>query len=604
MKEIMRMKRNITALLVCVLTCIQWTAAQGISVDVPREVGQGEPFHIVFSITGRDVGAVRLPSLSGLDVFSQPSVSRSSSIQIINGRSSSSSSVSYTYTVAARQVGRITIGAASASVDGHTISSSPVSINVVKGNVHSQSPVASVSRNMDLQQTGTPVSAKDLYLTVTPSRTDVYEQEAVLLTYKLYARPNLGVSGIQLAHKPDFTGLVTQEIPTGSLQTRMENIGGSTYATAMVMQYVVFPQKSGDITIPAIDFICVVNRRKQYRDPLEAFFDDGGAVRENVSRSVQPLKLHVKPLPKPEPAKYSGGVGHFQVKGELITAAPASNDLATYRITISGSGNLTMITPPGVAFPKDFDVYDPKTTDGTQLTADGMTGKVVFDYTFVPRKTGKFVVPATSFVYFDTQAGRYVTLHTEALALDVKKGTRSDADVEREAALRQSDIRGLHGGTGKSTDATWWGSWSYVAAYILALLLAVVAFFFLAKRIDALADVAGRRNRKAGRVARRRLKRAAELLQQGNEAAFFDELSRSIYGYLADKYNVSVSELNKERIKEILSAAAVSESVIAQFGHILETCEYARFASAAAPSDSRRLFDSALAAIDAVEAKR
>lgn len=586
------------------LAGIQWAAAQSITVDVPREVGQGEPFHITFTVKGENVGSVRPPSLDGLDVFSGPSQSRGSSYQNINGRSSSFSFVSYSYMVAARQVGKLTIGSAYATVAGRTVSSSPVTINVVKGNVHAQSPVSSVSRNMQLQQAGSPISSADMYITATLSRASVYEQEGVLLTYHLYARPQVGVKGVALTHRPDFANLVSQEIPVRNVQASLENIGGKTYQVATIARYMLYPQKSGDIPIPGVEFTCTVQQQEQFDDPIDAFFNGGGVTEVNVKRTVKPLTLHAKALPKPAPAAFSGGVGHFQVKGELITPLPASNDQATYRITISGSGNMKLLTPPNVVFPKGFDLYDPKTTDETQLTDEGMKGKMVFEYTFVPREKGKYTIPATSFVYFDTQEGRYVTLNTAPLTLNVEQGTRTDADVERDAALRKSDIQPIHSGPTASESGTWWGSWSYLLSYIIVLVLGIFALRFSLHKLDALADVAGRRGRKAGKVARRHLQHASDLLNQGNEGAFLDELSHALYGYLADKYNVSASELSKERIGELLAKDAVSQDVISQISHIFEVCEYARFASSSADFNCQQLYAQALSAIDSIEAKR
>lgn len=576
--------------------------AQRISVDVPSTVGQGEPFHISFIVNG-DVSGFRAPSMSGLDMLSsRPSVSRSSTYQMINGRSSSSTSTTYTYMVAAVKTGRLTIGPATANVDGHSVSSSAVSVNVVQGNVHSQTAVSRVSQNMDLQSAGTPVSNNDLYITVTPSRTTVYEQEAVLLTYKLYARPKVALSGIQLVHKPDFSGLVSQEIPINNVQTVQTNVGGSIYTTATVLQYVVYPQQSGTITIPAVDFICAVKQRGQYDDPFDAFFSGGsGAVDVNVKRSVRPLTLQVKPLPSPKPANFSGGVGHFQMKGEWVTAKPASNDLATYRITISGKGNLKMLAAPQIKFPADFDAYAPKTTEHTKVADDGMTGSMTFDYTFVPRKTGHYVIPAASFAYYDTQASRYVTLQTAAIPLDVKQGTRSDADVERDAELRNSDIRPLHTETSDGINLTSAAKWLFPLAYILLVGIAILSYPLLRKSIMARSDVAGRRSKKAGRQARGRLNHVRKIMETSDACAFYDELSHALVHYLSEKYNIPTADITGGHIEELLSGKAIPSEIITLFKDTLETCEYARFAPSGNPADKHRLYDQALRAIDGIE---
>lgn len=585
----------------CLLTHVALLHAQHIAVDVPSTVGQGEPFHLSFIING-DVSGFLAPSMSGLDMLSsRPSVSRSSSYQVINGRSSSSSSTTYTYMVAAVKTGKLTIGPATANVDGRAIQSSAVTINVVKGSVHSGTSVAKVSRNMDLQPAGTPVSAGDLYVTVTPSRTSVFEQEAVLLTYRLYARPKVAVSGIQLMHKPDFSGLVSQEIPAGSIQTTQTSVGGTTYNTATVLQYVVYPQKSGTITIPAVDFVCAVRQGGQYDDPFDAFFSGGGAVDVNVKRSVRPLTLQVKPLPAPKPANFSGGVGRFQMKGEWVTAKPASNDLATYRITISGKGNLKMLAAPTLKMPADFDAYAPKTTEHTKLSDDGMSGSMTYDYTFVPRKKGHYVIPAATFIYYDTEAGRYVTLQTASIPLDVKQGTRSDADVERDARLRSSDIRSIHTAAPGILQNMPTKKWLFTVAYLLLAGIAILVWPLLRKAVLARGDIAGRRSRMAGHVARGRLQHIEKMRGTTSGGAFYDELSHALVQYLSEKFNIPAADITASGVDALLSERGIPAHITALVRDTLQACEYARFAPAADTAAEERLYGLALQAIDGIE---
>lgn len=580
---------------------------QRLSVDVPREVGQGEPFHVTFSVEGKNVEDFRAPSLSGLDVLSGPTKSHMSSYQYVNGQSSSSTTTRYTYTVAARQTGSVNVGAATAVVDGHAVRSAPATVRVVAGSPHVQAPVSGASRDRALQPAGTPITERDVYVSVTPSRTAVFEQEAVLLTYRVHYRSDLRLVNVALVHKPDFSGLVTQEIPTRAEQTTTERAGGTTYKVGTILQYVVYPQQSGVISVPGIDFACTLAQRRQYEDPIDAILNGGSDVETRVGRSSRSLNLQVKPLPQPKPAEFSGGVGQFQLKGELITPVPASNDLATYRLTLSGSGNLRLITPPRVVFPKGVDAYAPNVTDHTQLSADGLKGSVTYDYTFVPRRAGRYTIPSATFVSYDPAAGRYVTLRTQPLTLDVKQGSRNDADVARDAALRKQDIRLLHAVATDGTDGGgWlaWGTWGYVLAYVLVVAFISFAAHLMRRHLRAKADVVGRRREQAGRVARRSLRRAKLLLHNSDESAFYTELSRALRSYLADKAGERDVDLTEKRIAEILVRPGISTEGATLFQHVLAACEKARFAPQGEAANRELLFNEASQAIDLLEGKR
>ncbi len=601
------MYRKRLAYLLLLALAVLPMAGQRLSVDVPREVGQGEPFHVTFSVEGKDVQDFRAPSLSGLDVLAGPSKSHMSSYRYVNGRTSSTTTTRYTYTVAARQTGSVNVGAATATVDGHAVRSAPAAVRVVAGSPHVQAPVSGASRDRTLQPAGTPITQRDVYVTVTPSRTAVFEQEAVLLTYRVHYRSDLRLVNVALVHKPDFSGLVTQEIPTHAEQTATERQGGTTYNVGTILQYVVYPQQSGAITVPGIDFYCTLAQRRQYADPIDAILNGGSAVETRVARSSRSLALQVKPLPQPKPANFSGGVGQFRMTGELITPVPASNDLATYRITLSGSGNLKLIMPPHVAFPQGVDAYAPNVSDHTQLSADGLKGSITYDYTFVPRRPGRYTIPAAIFVSYDPAAGRYVTLRTQPLTLNVKQGRRSDADVARDAALRKADIRPLHvavkGGDGRGGWLTW-GTWGYALAYGVVVAFICFLAHLMRRHLNAMADVVGLRREKAGRVARRRLRRAESLLRNPDGSAFYAELTRALRCYLADKADEQAAELTEQRIAEILARPGLSAEGVTLFRHVLAACEQARFAPQGEAADRESLYREALRAIDLLEGKK
>lgn len=589
------MKHIISFLFLLALTLCP-LRAQRFSVDAPTSVGEGKYFHLRYTAGGDDATGFTPPSLADFEVLAGPNVSHNHNFEMINGRTSSSSSVTYTYVLMPRRTGTFTIGPASVRLKGRTLQSRSVSIHVGKGG--SRQTTAPQSRPQ-VQKAGSPVTERDLYITASPSRTKVYEQEAVLVTYKIHIRNGVGLSNIALTQKPDFKGLVSQELPRRPFSPTYE--GNSR--VGVVQQYLLFPQKAGRIEVPGLSFDCTVMQEQGFNDPIDAFFNSGGAIGVKVSRRVAPQSINVSALPEPKPANYSGAVGNLRIAGKLIGGVPRSNDVATYRITISGTGNLKMITAPAVAFPSDFDAYQPKSTDRTEVTADGISGQMEFDYTFVPRNVGQYTIPATEFCFFNPETGHYETLRTEPQPINVARGTRSDGDVERDLALRKSDIRPIIGGETRSVDLRapfFWGSVGYWSLCTLVLVLALFAYRFLAVRIRVGADVVGSRRRKAGRMARKHLSRAEKLVGSDG-AAFYDALSEALHGYLADKFNLPLSEMSSERIVALLEEAGATSETRDGLQSVIDECEFARFAPSAAQHPRRELFDSAAAVIDTIE---
>uniref|UniRef100_UPI004026C390 BatD family protein n=1 Tax=Alloprevotella sp. TaxID=1872471 RepID=UPI004026C390 len=415
------MSRKILYLLVALLLPLQGLA-QRFTASIEDVGGY---YRLSFTINALGATNFTPPSLAAFDILNGPSSYTSSNYQMINGKTSHSESKTFTYILSAHKSGRITIGPASISVNGRTIHSNPISINV-KGN-SSQGGSASRQNSSHantqqqegsgVQQSGSPVTQRDLFIDVTPSRTRVKEQEAVLLTYRIHSRVGVGLSNTSLMQKPDFKGLISQElpIPGNQIQTSLEHRGGTTYRTGNILQYVVFPQKSGNIVIPSITFNCAVIQQDNTMDLADLFFNGGGTMSVQVKRTVPQITLHVDPLPSPRPTNFSGAVGKFSLNGKVLNPTVKTNDVATYRITLSGLGNLKLITAPIVEFPKDFDTYDAKTNDNTKVSANGLHGELTFDYTFVPRNVGDYTIPAVHFVYFHTSTNSYHTIHTQPI---------------------------------------------------------------------------------------------------------------------------------------------------------------------------------------------
>ncbi len=583
-------KRLSCLLFAIVCSCAQWLYAQSMNAQIDD---MGDYFRLTFTVNSSDATSFTPPSLADFEVLSGVSKSTMSNIQVVNGHMSRSSSTSFTYILAPRKTGHLTIGSASVKVGGKTVMSRPVSFNAQAASGKAGQSSSSKARqqsggsyNSDIQQTGSPVTERDLFIDVTPSRTKVHEQEAVLLTYRIHARVGVALSNTQLTTKPDFKGLISQDIPlpNNQIETHIEHRANGTYKTGTLLQYVVFPQQSGKITIPSISFDCTVIQQDHDMNIAEAFFNGGGTIGVNVKRKVAPITLDVQALPQPKPAGYAGAVGKFSIKGQLINQGVRTNDVATYRITLSGTGNTKLITAPQVTFPKDFDTFDAKTNDKTKVTPNGMSGDVTFDYTFVPRNVGKYTIPATEFVYYDTEANAYRTLTIPAFTIDVKKGDKSRSDVDKQLALLQSDIHDIH-----KVDASNarlftksamlnWNSWGYWLTTIILLIIFAVALKVLSAFAGNRADTVGRKRRGAAKQSQRLLAEAEKQINDADGRNFYATIARAVQQYVADTFNVGTAELTKEHMAELLAGKGVLPNDVEAFIKLLDECEMAQYA--------------------------
>lgn len=589
----MRMK-----LLHCILVCF-WGSVMSLSaqlrleVDAPAAVDINEPyFQVRYRINTVDVGELKSPQFKGFEVLAGPTLSTSRSSFSYNGRTQTHESSTFTFTLAPQKKGTYSIGPASVEANGRTYSSRSVSIKVV-GHGERQpggNPAASSPANR-LRPAGSRVSTSDLYVAAMLGKHEVYEQEGVLLTYKFYERPGVGLNTVGLNQKPDFKGMVSQDIPVKNIEANIERVGGQTYRTGVVQQYFIYPQQAGRLLIPSLTFDCVVIQRDNTIDPLDAYFNGGGNIGESLKRETEVQYLSVKPLPRPQPAGFSGGVGQFSVRSELISPQLRTNDVATYRVTVSGTGNLKLLVAPVLAFPSDFDTYSPKVSDETEVTVNGVTGKVVFDYTFVPRNIGKYELPAVRFVYFDPSEQEYKTIDVPGMPVEVKKGNRSDADLERERRMRQSYIRDIRSGRRTlyaENEVMWWGKWSYWIANIAVLAVGFLSVYGL-RRYFRFVGENGRRRKAAGLVARR-LKSAREKLVGGYIQDFYSEVAKGVSGYLSDKLELPLSALSRDRVQQALTQRHVPEELSASLFKILEECEYVRFATSSVDAASAAEF--------------
>lgn len=580
--------RKIIFLLFTILAAWQVKAADKVRfvAEAADVVVSGDQVRLVFTVNSQDIKDFRAPFIKGFDVLMGPSRSQQSSIQIINGKRTSNSSTAFTYILLAGSPGTYTIPAASVEVNGEKVFSNAISIKVLPQDQNSGNSgnngggSASSSRS---QAAGSRISANDLFITATASKTTVHEQEAILLTYKVYTVVNLR----QLYGKmPDLKGFHTQEVELPQQKTfTLEHYKGRNYNTTVWSQYVLFPQQTGKLEIPSITFDGVVAQQTVSDDPFDAFFNGGGYVEVKKKITTPKVVINVQPLPA-KPAGFSGAVGEFKLASSINATDVKTNDAVTIKLTLSGTGNMKLIGTPEVKFPQDFEIYDPKVTDDYKLTNSGLTGTKTFEYLAIPRHAGNFTIPAVEFTYFDLKSNSYKTLKTEAYNLKVAKGQGNADQVISDFTNKESvkmlgkDIRFIKLGDSslRPKGDFFFGTVGYYLCYLIPLLLFVVFAVIYRQKALENANVAKVKTKKANKVATRRMKLAGKLLAENKKNEFYDEVLKALWGYISDKLSIPVSQLSKDNIEAELTNYGVQEALIAEFIGVLNECEYARYA--------------------------
>ena len=580
-------------------------AAQRLVADAPAEVAVGEQFRLTYTVNTQNVNGFRVGTIPAeLEVLMGPSTSSQSSFQMVNGHTSSSSSITYTYIICANKAGTYSIPAAHISVGGKTIASNQLRIKV-SGASRQGAQGQQGQGEGGLRPAGSRISGSDLFIKVSANKRRVHEQEPILLTYKVYTLVDLtSLKG----NMPDLKGFHTQEVQLPQQKSyKIETVNGRPYRTVTWSQYVMFPQITGKLEIPSITFDGIVIQQNRDVDPFEAFFNGGSGYVEVKKKIKAPgLTIQVDPLPA-RPAGFSGGVGSFTISAQLNKTDIKANNPVTLRVIVSGRGNLKLIKKPEVKFPKDFDTYDAKVTDKTKLTSNGVEGNMVYDFLAVPRNQGKYEIPPIEFVYYDTEANAYKTVKTQAFTLNVAKGSGSASvsDYTGDAADDQlnKDIRGIKTGDADVHDIGdfFFGSTAYWVAMCVLAAIFVSLFVVFRHRAIANANIDRMRGKKANKVATKRLKKANRLMLDGKASLFYDEVLRALWGYVGDKLSIPVEKLSRENISQRLAERSVGDETIALFIGALDECEFERYAPGDVKGNMSKTFEAAMTAIMRIE---
>ena len=581
------------------------SGAQILTGSAPSQVAAGEQFRLTYTINTDDVDGFRAGNIPDeLEILMGPSTSRQSSFQMVNGHTSSSSSITYTYILCATANGTFTIPPARATVNGKQITSNSLRIKV-----SGQAPSNNGSQRQQRQPSGvrsagTPISGSDLFIKVSANKSRVHEQEPILLTYKVYTLVELTSLNGKM---PDLKSFYSQEIPLPQQKKfTVEHVNGKPYRTVTWSQYVMFPQMTGKLEIPSITFEGVVVQSNPNIDPFEAFFNGGSGYIE-VKKQIKAPGVSIEVLPLPErPTGFSGGVGQFSVKATLDQTEVKANDPVTLRITVSGTGNMKLLKEPVVKFPQDFDKYDAKQNDETKLTSNGIEGSVTWEFLAVPRHQGSYDIPPVEFTYYDTRENAYRTLKTQGFKLNVAKGSGNGHVIssdQQNIEQLNNDIHYIKTGDAvqRQSGDYFFGSTGYWIALALLTLTFITLFVVFRQRAIDNANIGKMRGKKANKVATKRLKLADKLMKAGKASEFYDEVLRALWGYVGDKLNIPVEQLSRENISQRLTERHVNEETVNLFISALDECEFERYAPGDAKGNMSKTFNAAMTAITTIE---
>jgi hypothetical protein len=563
-------------------------------------VEAGENFSLSYTVNAQAI-SFKGPNLSNFTILTGPSTSTSSSIRSVNGRTSMSITYTFSYILQASKEGTFEIQPASVTVDKKQYQSNPVTIKVVKsasGNQsgQSQNNYSSQGRNSQRQQGVAETNTNDVFLKAYVTSSNPYQGEGIVVTYKLFFKVNIG--NVNITKFSSFPGFWSQNLisENDKLQPYKQMVDGEQYVVVDIRKIALFPLKSGRLVIDPLELTCVAEIKRQTKtktgDPFfddffnDSFFNNSFASVEKSLKS-NPLVINVKPLPATDkPADYNGAVGSFTFHSEIDKSKLKTNEPITLKYVVSGQGNIQLIDKMNVTFPPDFETYDPKITSDIKTSSTGISGSQAFEYLIIPRKPGRFTIKPVTFSYFDLSKQKYIRINSPQYTIDVEKGVGDASAITYSGASKEdiqyigSDIRHIKNQPLflRETGSLFFNSAFFYSLIVFPLLLFIVLVVYWKKRSARRANTVLMKNRKATKIARKRLKKANDFLKSGKQEGFYEEISQALWGYLSDKFGISLAELSMDSVHEALVAKNVNEEIIGQFKETLNNTEFARFA--------------------------
>lgn len=608
--------KKLIMFLTVVMAALVVTAQTTFQVIPPRNVVAGNKFYVKFKVSNGESGAPKGPAIEGCKLLSpSPGRSTMSSVQVINGQMSSNNSVEYTFTYRAEKEGTFTIPSVTLNIDGKNYSTKATQFKVLPQDKNARPSQqqqqgwdpwgdmddAVIAGDMSSQTSDKKIGKEDIFVRIILNKQHVYEQEAVECTIKLYTKFQSIVS-FMATTPPTFDGFLIDEVDVQGQLNNMENFNGQNYLTAVLKKAIIFPQKSGKLTINSGRYELTVQTIDRV---FNGWYYSARPIEKKVVLAPYTSTVTISPLPEPRPAGFTNAVGDFKFESRLTPENIRTGEAASLTYIVTGTGNIKYLDIPKPELPSEFEQYSPKTDNRARVNGSNVTGTATCEFTFVPQSVGEFKIPPMDFVYFNPATGKYVTEKTQGYEMKVEKGNGATTGVEQsDIKLKNTDILHIHVGDKnlqKTHDLTidkWW----YWTIYGLLLVALFAGAWLLGRRSEMLADVAGRKNAKAGKVAQKRLRVARKFLDEGKSEDFYAELLSAMWGYLSDKLSIPVSQLNRQNITEALETRGVDPTLTEAVLSVLDTCEMARYTpDSGAAGTLSHVYDEAAEAINRLD---
>ena len=607
MHELKKMGKQLTIYLLLFFSILTVRAEQTRFVmSAPNAVEKGKQFRLSFTLNEQGTN-LQLPSnlSSNFDVLMGPSTGQSTRMQTINGKTTTEVTFSYTYILRAKETGTFEIRPASIEVNGDIFESNSIEIQVVPPQSQPQQPQANQPSGNENQSVD--LGKDNLFVRVEMNKRNVYRGEQMIATVKLYVNPNINLGGFDEVNLPTYEGFYTQdiEVPQQINFTR-QVYNEKIYQVGVLKKTVLFPQQNGTITVDPFTMSLLIQQRVRPRSFFDDFFSGVRTVKTTLKSD--PVTVNVRDLPT-EPENFQGGVGSFSVSSEISSTDVTTNDAVTLTVKISGSGNIRLMQSPKLELPTDFEVYDPRATDNVNVTENGVSGTKTIEYLFQPRFEGEYVIPSIRFSYFNPATRSFVTRATQEYNLHVEEGTGEQSATvvsslrKEDVQLIGEDIRFIKQGkpSFREKGYTFYGTTAFYSVYGGSTLLFLFLFLVYRKKALENANAALMRNKKANRVATKRLKTASGHMKQNQNEQFHDAILKSFWGYLSDKLGIPAADLNRENAVKSLQNRNVDQQVIDDFVDIIEQCEYARYAPTGGSEARNELYQKAVSTMSRLE---
>lgn len=594
-----------------------WAAAQNAVMNVRsrQTVSAGQTFQITFDINTRPDN-FNLPTVKNLTIVGGPSQGFSSYEQIVNGKRTSSENYTFTILVRADKEGTANVGAASCSVDGKTVSSKPFTIKVEKADPnggHQQqqggwgwgqpSRPSQQQQQKAQPQPKTNIDNNTLFARASINKSNLYQGEEAIIVYKIYTQVPL--TQYQIEKLPRNKGFWSEDLSEDMTQVKQytETYNGRQYQVAEIRRGALFPQENGKLTIAPLktDVVAIIQTQMQRQRTgtiFDFFIDDpffSPTRNEAVVKSLtsNSISVNVKPLPE-APDAFAGGVGQFDIKAKSDLNELHANEAFTYSVTVSGRGNLSLLEAPHIDFPKGMEVYEPRVIDNINKGDNGLSGSRTFEWIVTPQTQGEYDMPDFEYAYFNPATGSYVTikcnkihikvgkpLHSSTSRSDVKELNSDIHYIETKAKLSQS------GGKDHPGPVFW-------LLLILPFVAAGIIIFF-ARRQQHIADDEGSlKLQRAIKLAKKRLRNAERYLNDGNDERFYEEIYKALWGGISDKFNIQLSLLSSDSIRQHLAEKEVDQALQERILKTLADVDFARFAPGDSSTKKQSIYEEAM----------